>query len=771
MEFKDFFEKATGFQPYPYQRRLAEAENPPARLSVPTGLGKTAAALIGWLWRRRYAPPETRSTTPRRLVYCLPMRVLVEQTRDKAASWINELGLGGEVGVHTLMGGDVYADWDIFPERDAILVGTQDMLLSRALNRGYAMSRFRWPLQFGLLNNDCLWVMDEIQLMGSGLATTTQLQAFRRQLGTMRGVQSIWMSATMRPEWLETVDFELDGDAPGALALDETDHSHEKVKARIEAQKSIKESPFPASRDGKAEAELVLKAHAAGSRTLVVANTVKRAVAIHAALSRHKPNARLVLVHSRFRPQDRQAVVEQLLDEPGESGTIAVSTQVVEAGVDVSARTLFTDLAPWSSLVQRFGRCNRAGELKGASITWFDVETGKKSKTAPYDDGEIDSARERIRNLEDGAPCTLPEVDSALSTGHVVRRRDIVELFDTTPDLAGADIDVSRFIRETDDRAIQVFWRDLEEDKPSPEEPAPHRDELCSVPIGEAEDFFFKKRHPLWRWDHVEKRWERPQALFPGLVVMTRSDSGGYEDLVGWNPKSKKHVQPVAAPKRTSEANDDDHDAERAWQTIAEHTDAVVMEIERLIDACGVEDDFAVSLRNAARWHDTGKGHFQFQSAIIDRDGGKLWAKAPKMTRYEERPGFRHELASALAMLEHGLPDLDAYLAASHHGKVRLSIRSLPHERHPDETHKRFARGLWDGDELPAVDLGGGIEMPPTKIDLSFMELGEGPRGLSWLARAIALRDELGPFRLAYLEALIRVADWRASADKGVRDE
>ena len=41
------------------------------------------------------------------------------------------------------------------PKRPAILIGTQDMLLSRALNRGYGMSRYRWPMHFGLLNNDC----------------------------------------------------------------------------------------------------------------------------------------------------------------------------------------------------------------------------------------------------------------------------------------------------------------------------------------------------------------------------------------------------------------------------------------------------------------------------------------------------------------------------------------------------------------------------------------------------------------------------------------
>ena len=34
----------------------------------------------------------------------------------------------------------------------------------------------------------------------------------------------------------------------------------------------------------------------------------------------------------------------------------------------------------------------------------------------------------------------------------------------------------------------------------------------------------------------------------------------------------------------------------------------------------------------------------------------------------------------------------------------------------------------------------------------------------SWIERTLRLRDELGPFRLAYFEALLRGADERASA-------
>ena len=104
------------------------------------------------------------------------------------------------------MGGECKDDWDLYPERDAIIIGTQDMLLSRALNRGYGMSRYRWPVHFGLLNNDCLWVMDEVQLMGVGVETSAQMQAFCRSFGTINTVQYIWMSATVGDKQLNTVD-------------------------------------------------------------------------------------------------------------------------------------------------------------------------------------------------------------------------------------------------------------------------------------------------------------------------------------------------------------------------------------------------------------------------------------------------------------------------------------------------------------------------------------------------------------------------------------
>lgn len=109
--------------------------------------------------------------------------------------------------------------------------------------------------------------------------------------------------------------------------------------------------------------------------------------------------------------------------------------------------------------------------------------------------------------------------------------------------------------------------------------------------------------------------------------------------------------------------------------------------------------------------------------------------------------------------------NLVAYLIAAHHGKVRLSIRSMPNEKRPSRPDVKFARGIWEGDSLPAVELGNGqSSCAVDAISLEWMNLGESStHGESWLARTLALRDHYGPFRLAFLEMLLRVADWRGS--------
>ena len=133
-DISSFYGTVLGHEPYPYQKALALGEWPDL-LDIPTGLGKTAAIYFAWQYKR--AAGDDR--TPRRLVWCLPMRVLVEQTAELIRRWgirLKEEGILKEApAVHVLMGGSVDQDWDSAPHRDIVDIGTQDQLQSRALNR------------------------------------------------------------------------------------------------------------------------------------------------------------------------------------------------------------------------------------------------------------------------------------------------------------------------------------------------------------------------------------------------------------------------------------------------------------------------------------------------------------------------------------------------------------------------------------------------------------------------------------------------------------
>lgn len=807
MNYSDFFRCATGKDPFPYQEKLATSRHlPHTILKAPTGAGKTAAIVLGWLWQSLYGPEGLRQESPARLVYCLPMRVLVEQTHQEAKRWLINLGLGDSVGLEKLMGGEAASEWFLNPERPTIIIGTQDMLLSRALNRGYGSSRYRWPIEFGLLNNDCLWALDEVQLMGDGLASTTQLAAFRQKLGVMGHCRTIWMSATLNLRWFESVDMAPFLGSLDVKSLQPQDHQNTALSTRLNAGKKLQKTTANQS-NLKALAKSVLDAHQVGTLTLAVLNTVDRATQLYEAVKselvakKGKINPLTVLLHSRFRPEERRRNLDRLLDRTGWSaeGLIVVTTQVIEAGVDVSAKNLFTELAPLPSMVQRFGRCNRFGEYSEASVYWIDILAATKGKTKidaksgekisrPYRLDDIEVASRFIEQCDSVGPAQLdvaisntsPEIVNRLFSydpEHVIRKKDLMELFDTTPDLAGNDMDVSRFIREGDEQDVQVFWREFPPTGPAADMSEPDAEELCSVPLYAFRDFIRKENNrKAYRRDPLSETWTlaSPSEMFPGQVYLTACAQGGYDTDIGWNPSSIQKVMDVhrvAAWARTPDDYAGDQlSSQQGWQRICEHTDRVVDELRRLLKALNFElhlTEFLDSLIEAARWHDRGKSHCVFREAIVSdaKDDDNDWAKAPAMRKYG-RKGFRHELASALAMLQADKSDLACYLAAAHHGKVRLSIRSLPVETPPEDTTRRFARGVHDGDRLPPCDLGGGVFAPEVELSLESMEVGMSPDGRpSWAERMLNLRNNpnIGPFRLSMLEALLRIADIMAS--------
>lgn len=799
--FVEFFKRATGNHPYGWQAQLAE-EGLPELIDAETGTGKTEAVLLAWLYRRRLHPDlDVRRSTPRWILFVEPMRVLVEQAIMRVERWLDaeHLDLVEEVGLHTLMGGEGRVDtsWRDFPGRDAIFIGTLDMLMSRALNRGYGANRWVWPIDFGLFNSGCHWVYDEVQLMGPALETSRQLEGFRRSFGTALPSRSTWMSATVDRSRFTTVDCPK---IETVVSIGEADRMGG-LGRRLDATRMVKRVGAGGAMAPAAVADALLKEHRAGTLTLAVLNTVATAREVHKKISTQKPDAEVVLLHSRFRPDDRKRQVMQAIGEvdPAGPGRIVVSTQVVEAGVDISAAVLFTEAAPWPSIVQRAGRCNRDGLTPNALVLW-----GTPVKALPYPQADIDAATEALTELE-GRHVTssmLGGVNVAVTPERVpvLRRRDLLGLFDTSPDLAGGDIDIAPFLRNADDLDVQVFWRDLpaSERQPDVATPSPTRKELCPVSLGELRTVLKKKKKGGFLFDHINGFWQPldQTALRPGQIILFRTSDGGYNETVGWDPSLKGVVLPVVDDV-ASEIDDIDEVDEavgddpvsyvtKQWVRLVDHMkdveDAVKEMASELAPKGFAPDELSPQQVEAAivagGLHDIGKVHEIFQKSMrgaaksdaekaIAAEGGP-WAKSIRRAPRYERRHFRHELASALALLGDASALLDGvverdvavYLIAAHHGRVRLGIRSLPEEK------GKSALGIRDGDTLPGLALARG-PLPPVRLDLSPSTLGDGPDGQqSWSRMVLQLRDrdDLGPFRLAFLEALVRLGDWRASA-------
>jgi CRISPR-associated endonuclease/helicase Cas3 len=378
--------------------------------------------------------------------------------------------------------------------------------------------------------------------------------------------------------------------------------------------------------------------------------------------------------------------------------------------------------------------------------------------------------------------------DAPQEVVQVLRGRDLMDLFDTAPDLSGNDIDVSRFIRDVEEIDCRVLWRSWDGEEPPPTLSEPAAEELCPAPVGELRKLVGDDRR-AFVWDAVEDRWRRLRTgeLRPGMVVLLPAGDGGYTAETGWDRGSRKPVVPVE--KATAEQDGNGRDPLTAvgrWVELAAHTRDVEVHAGSIAGAAldgAAPAVLGEVLRLAARGHDVGKALERFQRTLlagVEDEAERLerrallWAKCARSVRPAER-NPRHELASALALLQSewlverlSAPwaDLALFLVASHHGKARVTIRPWPQ----DEAGVQVL-GVREGEVLPAVHVDG-LALPATELRLEPLRMGDGERGASWAARMLALRDhpELGPFRVAHLEALFRAADWRASEEEEAGD-
>ena len=406
---------------YPFQRSVVDALQSGRNviLAAPTGAGKTWAALLHFLQQR-----VQRRYTYDRILYALPLRTLANslyQSTIEVCSKALRVLTGASEGIAdplvsvTIQTGA--RPEDPFFQGD-ICFTTIDQLLSAYLNIPVSLPTKLSNINAGALLG-ALVVVDEIHLLETKRALSTLLELSRRMKGL---TQFLWMTATMPTETQTTLAESLQADiiTPTLGELAEMPSHKDKHREYRWVGKEM-------------EAADILRQHE--KRTIVVCNTVSRAQELFSQLRREVPKSvELLLLHSRFYQSDRESTERKLADLFGPDAkagnAILVTTQVIEAGIDISADVLHSELAAANTVVQRAGRCARYPIPRNIGTVWvYELRKNEHGdpRLGPYREAPLPDQIKRTREslLELSGKClSFPEEQSLVNQVHANAERE-----------------------------------------------------------------------------------------------------------------------------------------------------------------------------------------------------------------------------------------------------------------------------------------------------------------------------------------------------------
>lgn len=387
----------------------------PSVCDVPTGLGKTSVIAIWLLALARQATWDVPSV-PRRLVYVVNRRTVVDQASEEAASYQRALrdGTGdalreardallrlcvdphdsaSPLAVSTLRG--ELADnraWQADPCRATIIVGTVDLIGSRLLFSGYRSGWKMRAFDAGLMGQDALLVHDEAHLSPAFGALGKEVARVQRDAAdATRALRVLELSATQHT-----------GDGTDVFSLTEAERAERLAARRIGAAKSLLIHDLPETDDLSSRlAELALRHRDAKVRVLVYVRRPESAQKVAAALRHDVGAERLALLTGTLRGHERDALdsgsaayrhLRAYDKRPPVAETVyVVATSAGEVGANLDADHLVCDVTTLDSMIQRLGRVNRLGRDSEQFFAQVDAvfeAWRSKNRTKSDDEGE-----------------------------------------------------------------------------------------------------------------------------------------------------------------------------------------------------------------------------------------------------------------------------------------------------------------------------------------------------------------------------------------------
>lgn len=418
-DFETLFQALTGHPPFRWQTRLHRDHFatgvPPDAVDLPTGLGKTSVMAI-WLIALARQFAERKVTLPRRLVYVVDRRTVVDQATAEAemlrialsekealADMARCLGVSSSkpLAISTLRG--QHADnrkWLEDPSAPAIIIGTVDMIGSRLLFEGYGVSRGMRPNAAGLMGADTLLVLDEAHLCPPFEALLRQIETDEslHPKGALRDVVPKFRLLTLSATGRENDDQREEK----TFRLEQDDFDDPIVAQRLSAAKHLRVQDLPGNRVLETVlADRAVELAGSNNRVLVYSNIRDTAEKIAALLRKTKLGDVLMLVGAR-RVYERKVLAKDLvaagfltaknadpvrLDRP----VFLVATSAGEVGIDIDADHMVCDLVEAERMIQRLGRVNRRGREDHVALVDVFV--------APWPKEKPDDTRKRLAPL------------------------------------------------------------------------------------------------------------------------------------------------------------------------------------------------------------------------------------------------------------------------------------------------------------------------------------------------------------------------------------
>jgi CRISPR-associated endonuclease/helicase Cas3 len=433
-QFADFFRTVHGYDPFPWQTRLAKRAcngDWPRAIALPTAAGKTACIDVAVFALACHA-----NDAPRRVFFVVDRRIVVDQAKMHADSLAQVLrhadsGILKDVAdslrelaqddrpldVYALRGG-TYREtaWARSPLQPTVIASTVDQVGSRLLFRGYGVSESMQPVHAGLVGNDALILLDEAHCAKPFDQTMQAVKNYRNWNDSSAPFRFVSITAT------PTRDVPTECD-------EEDDRKHPVLGKRIKASKpaTLVVAARAKGKNGTAELVKVLEQHArelskAFACVGVIVNRVKTARELKAKLGEEA-----VLLTGRMRPLDRDRLFDEKLkplvsNAEGVPPQFVIGTQCLECGADFDFRALVTECASLDALRQRFGRLNRVANrptAKAVIVVRGDQIEPKEKETErdPVYGNSLPHAWKWLLDFADGkTEDDLPWIDFGVSS-------------------------------------------------------------------------------------------------------------------------------------------------------------------------------------------------------------------------------------------------------------------------------------------------------------------------------------------------------------------